>query len=139
MRFHTLLLAVIVSLTSLAWVQEAPPSSQTPASPSGSAGQGQTRSQHRHEMMEMHKEQVEEMKTDVEQLKSSLAQMKANILTIKEPNELARWRNNVDMWDKLVSHMDRMVKHMESMGPDMMHEHGMGGPPSPPPAEKKPE
>jgi len=64
--------------------------------------------------------------------------MKANILTIKEPNELARWRNNVDMWETLVGHMDRMLKHMESMGPGAMGP-GMGGPPSLPPSQKKPD
>jgi len=136
MRFHSFLLALLFTLTSLAWVQEGPSSSQPPASPSGSAGH----SQRHQEMMEMHKEQVEAMKVDVEKMESSLAQMKANVLTIKEPNELARWRNNVDMWETMVGHMDRMLKHMESMGPDMMGpammHHGMGGPPPSPPAEK---
>jgi len=136
MRFRSLLLAVLFTVTSLAWAQEVSASSQVAASPSGSADQAH--SQGRHEMMEMHKQQMEAMKADVETMKSSLAQMKANVLTIKEPNELARWRNNVDMWETLVSHMDRMLKQMESMGPDMMHGPGMGGPPSPSPAEGKP-
>jgi hypothetical protein len=58
----------------------------------------------------------------------AIAEMKANVLTIRDPNELARWRNNVDLWEAMVGHMERMQKHMESLGPDMMHEHGMGGP-----------
>ena len=128
MKFHSLLLVLMFSLTTLAWVQESPSSPQAPAPGSG-------RGQHHQEMMQMHKEEVAAMKADVEKLKSSLAEMKANILTIKEPNELARWRNNVDMWETLVGHMDRMLKHMETMGPGMMG-HEMGGPP---PTEKKPE
>jgi len=43
------------------------------------------------------------------------------------------------MWETLVGHMERMQKHMESMGPGMMHGHGMGGPPPSPATEKKPE
>ena len=35
--------------------------------------------------------------------------------------------------------MDRMQKNMESMGPGMIHGHGMGGPPPTPSTEKKPE
>lgn len=49
------------------------------------------------------------------------------------------WQTNVDMWEVLVGHMEQMMKHMKSMGPGMMHEHGMGGPPSSPPVEEKPE
>jgi hypothetical protein len=45
----------------------------------------------------------------------------------------------VDMWETVVTHMDRMQKNMESMGPGMMHGHGMGGPPPTSPTEKKPE
>jgi hypothetical protein len=133
MRFHGLILAVLLTLTSLAWVQEAPSSlANTPISerlrrPNSDAQPASPRND----------VQVEAMKADVEKMKSSLAQMKANVLTIKDVNELARWQDNVDMWEALVGHMDRMLKHMESMGPGMMGP-GMGGPPSPP-AEKKPE
>jgi hypothetical protein len=72
--------------------------------------------------------------------------MKANVARISDPSEKGRWQSNVDMWEILVGHMEQMSKHMESMGPGMggmgpgmMHDHSMGGPPSPPPAEKKPE
>jgi hypothetical protein len=57
----------------------------------------------------------------------------------QDPNELSRWRDNVDMWETVITHMDRMQKNMESMGPGMMHGHGMGGSPPTPPNEKKPE
>jgi hypothetical protein len=65
--------------------------------------------------------------------------MKANILTIRDTNELSRWRDNVDMWETVLTHMDRMQKNMESMGPGTIDGHGVGGPPSTPPTEKKPE
>ena len=65
--------------------------------------------------------------------------MKTNVETIKDPAEKARWQANVDMWETLVGHMEQMEKHMESMGPGMMHGPGMGGPPSSPQSEKKPE
>jgi hypothetical protein len=35
--------------------------------------------------------------------------------------------------------MESMRPGMGGMGPGMMHNHGMGDPPSSPPAEKKPE
>jgi hypothetical protein len=124
MKFKSLLLVLMFALTSAAWPQAAP--SQTPASASGS-----TPSAQHQQMMEMHKQQMEGMKADVEKMKSSLAQMKANLLTIKDTNEMARWRNNVDMWETMVGQMEQMQKHMDSMI-------GMGGSPSPPPAEKKP-
>ena len=110
MKFKSLLLVLMFTLTSATWPQAAP--SQAPASASSP-----TPSAQHQKMMEMHKQQMEAMKADVEKMKSSLAQMKANLLTIKDTNEMARWRNNVDMWEVMVGHMDRMLKHMESMGP----------------------
>jgi hypothetical protein len=89
--------------------------------------------------MEMRKQEMEGMRADIEKMKSSLVQMKAIVLTIRDPNELSLWRTNVDMWETVVTHMDRMQKNIESMGSGMMHGHGMGGPPSTPPTEKKPE
>jgi hypothetical protein len=128
MKFKSLLLVLMFTLTSATWPQAAP--SQTPPSASSP-----TPSAQHQKMMEMHKQQMEAMKADVEKMKSSLAQMKANLLTIKDTNEMARWRNNVDMWEVLVGHMDRML---ESMGPGMMHR-GVDGPAPSLPAEKKPE
>ena len=124
MKVKSSLLVLIFALTPLMWAQQpqAPP-------PGGSQG----RAEHRQHMMEMHKQEMEVMKGDIEKMKSSLAQMKANLLTIKDTNELARWRNNADLWEAMVGHMERMLKHMESMGPDMMHGPGMGGPPPSPP------
>ncbi|MGO9403382.1 MAG: hypothetical protein ACLPVW_07915 [Terriglobales bacterium] len=132
MKIKSFLLVLIFALTPVMWTQEKP--AQTPP-PGGS----QAQDEHRHKMMEMHEQEMETMKADVEKMKASLAQMKANLLTIRDTNEMARWRNNVDMWETVVTHMDRMQKNMESMGPGMMHGHGMGGPPPTPPAEKKPQ
>jgi len=137
MKFKHLLLALLFSLVSVAWGQEAP--SQAPAPPSGT-GRSQMRGEQRQKMMAMHKQQVEAMKADVEKMKASLATMKTNVATISDSSEKTRWQSNVDMWETMVGHMDQMVKHMESMGagmgPGMM---GPGGHPSSPPAEKKPE
>src|ERR1700693_6084470 len=77
MKFKSLLLVLMFTLTSATWPQAAP--SQAPASASGP-----TPSAQHQEMMEMHKQQMEAMKADVEKMKSSLAQMKANLLTIKD-------------------------------------------------------
>jgi hypothetical protein len=82
---------------------------------------------------------MEAMRADIEKMKSSLAEMKANVLTIRDPNELSLWRTNVDMWEAVLTHIDRMQKNIESMGPGMMHGHGMGGRPPTPSTEKKPE
>ena len=133
MRIKSFLLVLIFALAPVMRAQEKP--AQTPP-PGGSEAQAE----HRQKMMDMHKQEMGAMKADVEKMKSSLAQMKANVLAIKDTNEMARWRNNVDMWETLVGHMERMQKHMESMGPGMMHGHGMGGGTPPSPAtERKPE
>jgi len=145
-----LLLVLMFSLTSLAWAQSAPPQAP-PSSTSGaqatSGGPGsQMGAERRPKMMEMHKQHMQAMKADLEKVKASLDQMKANLTKISDPAEKERWQVNVDMWQVMVGHMEQMMKHMESMGPggagmgpDMMHHKGMGGPPSPPPAEKKPQ
>jgi hypothetical protein len=125
---------LVFALAPATWAQDKP--AQAPPGP-GSGNQ--MRAEHRQEMMEMHKQEMEAVRADIEKMKSSLAQMKANLLTIKDPNELSRWRDNVDMWETVVTHMDRMQKNMESMGPGMIHEHGMGGPPPTPSTEKSPE
>jgi hypothetical protein len=132
MKLKSSLLALIFALTPLLCGQEKP----AEAPPPGGSHMG---AEHRQHMMEMHKQEMEAMKADIEKMKSSLAEMKANVLTTRDPNELARWRNNVDLWEAMVGHMERMQKYMESMGPDMTHEHGMGGPPPSPPADKKPQ
>jgi hypothetical protein len=132
MQIKRFLLLLIFALAPMMWAQEKPAQAPPP-------GGSQARTEHRHEMMEMHKEEMQAMKADIEKMKASLAEMKANVLTIRDTNELARWRNNVDMWETLVGHMERMQKHRESMGPGMMPGHGMGGPPQSPPTEKKPD
>jgi hypothetical protein len=134
MKIKSFLLVLMFALTLVMWAQDKP--AQAPPGP-GSGNQ--MRAEHRQKMMEMHKQEMEAMRADIEKMKSSLTQMKANVLTIRDPNELSRWRNNVDMWETVVTHMDRMQKNMESMGPGMMHGHGMGGPPPTPPTEKKPD
>jgi septal ring factor EnvC (AmiA/AmiB activator) len=134
MKITSFLLVLIFVLTPAMRAQEKP--AQAPPGP-GSGNQ--MRAEHRQQLMEMHKQEMEALRADIEKMKSSLAQMKANLLTIKDTNELSRWRNNVDMWETVVTHLDRMQKNMESMGPGMMHGHGMGGPPPTPPTEKKPE
>jgi hypothetical protein len=134
MKTKSFLLVPIFALMPAMWAQDKP--AQAPPGP----GSGhQMRAEHRQQMMEMHKQEMEAMRADIEKMKSSLAEMKANVLTIRDPNELSRWRNNVDMWETVVTHMDRMQKEMETMGPGMMHGHGVGGPPPAPPTEKKPE
>ena len=137
MKLKSLLLALMFILTSLAWAQDAGSQAAPPTSGTGSSDQ--MRSEHRQQMTEMHRQQMEAMKADMEKMKPSLAQMKTNVAKISKPEEKGRWQTNVDMWEVLVGHMDQMLKHMESMGPGMMHEHGVGGPPSSPPVEKKPE
>jgi hypothetical protein len=134
MKIKNFLLVLIFALTPAMWAQDKP--AQAPPGP-GSGNQ--MRAEHRQKMMEMHKQEMEAVRADIEKMKASLAQMKANVLTIRDPNELSRWRDNVDMWETVVTHMDRMQKNMESMGPGMMHGHGIGGPPPTPPSEKKPE
>jgi len=129
-KIKSFLLVLIFALTPVMWAQEQPAQA-----PPGTGVGDQMRPEHRQQMMEMHKQEMEAMKADVEKMRSSLAQMKANVLAIKDTNEMARWRNNVDMWETLVGHMERMQKHMESMGPGMMHGHGMGGPPPTPPTK----
>ena len=137
MRRMSLLLLLMFILTSLVRAQDTSP--QAPPSTTGPASRAEVQSEHRQKMMEMHKQQMEAMKADVEKMKSSLAQMKANVAKISDPAEKGRWQSNMDMWQVLIGHMEQMLKHMESMGPGMMHDHGMGGPPSSPPAEKKPQ
>ena len=137
MKLKSLLLVLMFILTSLAWAQDT--ASQAPPPTSGTGSRDQRRSEDRQKMMEMHRQQMEAMKADMEKMKSSLAQMKTNVAKISDPGEKGRWQTNVDMWVVLVGHMEQMLKHMESMGPGMMHEHGMGGPPSSPAVEKKPE
>jgi len=132
MKIKSLLLVLIFGLAPAMWTQDKP--AQAPP-----ASGNQMRAEHRQTMMEMHKQEMEAMRADIEKMKSSLAQMKAVALTIRDPNELSLWRTNVDMWETVVTHMDRMQKNMESMGPGMMHGHGMNGPPPTPPTEKKPE
>ncbi len=132
MKLKSLLLVLIFALTPLMWAQEKP--AETP-SPGGS----QAQTEHRHKMMEMHKQEMEAMKADIEKMQSSLAQMKTNVAAIKDSAEKARWQTNVDMWETVVTHMDRMQKNMASMGPGMMHGHEMDGPRPTPPTEKKPE
>jgi hypothetical protein len=134
MKLKSLLIILTFALTPVMRAQEKP--AQAPPGP----GSGdQMRAEHRQQMTAMHRQEMESMRADVERMKSSLAQMKAVVLTIRDPNELSLWRTNVDMWETVVAHMDRMQKSMESMGPGMMHGPGMGGPPSAPPAEKKPQ
>jgi hypothetical protein len=72
--------------------------------------------------------------------------MKANLAKIIDPTEKGSWQSNVDMWEVLIEHTEQMSKKhgshgqgMGGMGHGMMRDHGMGGPASPPPAEKKPE
>jgi hypothetical protein len=139
MNRNSLLLAVMLTLTSLAWAQSAPP--QTPPPAGGSGLRDQMSVEHRHKMMEMDKQHTEAMKADLDKMKASLDQLKANVDKINEPAEKARWQTNVDMWGVMVGHMEQMLKHMESMEPGKgtMHHGGMGGPPSPPPTEPKPE
>jgi hypothetical protein len=132
MKTKSLLLVLIFATTPAMWTQDKP--AQSP-----SASGNQMRAERRQTMMEMHKQEMEAMRGDIEKMKSSLAQMKAVALTIRDPNELSLWRTNVDMWETVVTHMDRMQRNMESMGPGMMHGHGMSAPPPTPPTEKKPE
>jgi hypothetical protein len=156
MKLKSLLLLMMFILTSLAWVQTAstqtPPSSDSRAQTAPGSSQ-HMRAEHREnmqKMMEMRKQHMEAMKADLEKLKASLEHMKANLAKIKDGAEKERWQANVDMWQVMVGHMEEMRKHMESMGPGMddkmggmgpgqMRHHGMGAPPSTPPAEKKPQ
>jgi hypothetical protein len=143
MKRKSLLFVLMFSLTSLVRAQGVSP--QPPTSTAGPGSRDQMSSEHHQKMMEMHKQQMEAVNADMEKMKSSLAQMKANVAKISDPSEKGRWESNVDMWEVLVGHMEQMLKHMDvghgmgGMGPGMMHDHGEGGPPSPPPAEKKPE
>jgi hypothetical protein len=100
------------------------------------SAKGQARAESRHEMTEMHQQEMEAMKAEIKKMKASLAEMKANTYTIKDVNELARWRNNVEMWEALLGHMERMQKQMESMGPGVMGSHKMGAEAAPPDAKK---
>jgi hypothetical protein len=134
MKVKSFLLVLIFALTPAMWSQDKP--AQAPPGP-GSGNQ--MRAEHRQTMMEMHKQEMEAMRADIEKMGSSLAQMKAIVLTIRDPNELSLWRTNVDMWETVVTQMDRMQKNMESMGPGMIHGHGMGGTPPTPPTEKERE
>ena len=134
MKIKGSLLVLVFALTPVMWAQEKP--AQAPPGP----GSGdQMRTEHRQQMMAMHRQEMEAMRADIGRMKSSLAQMKTNVAAIKDPAEKARWQTNVDMWETVVTHMDRMQKHMESLGPGMMHGHEMGGPPPAPPTERKPE
>ena len=133
MKIKSFRLVLIFALSPAMWTQDKP----TQAPPGPGSG-GQMRAERRQTMTKMHKQEMEAMRADIEKMKSSLAQMKAVTLTIRDPNELSLWRTNADMWETVVSHMDRMQKNLESMGPGMMHSHGMGGPP-PPLIEKKPQ
>lgn len=119
MKVKSFLLTLVLALTSLSWAQD------VQMSPKGSS---QAQTEHRQQIIEMHKQEMEAMKADIEKMKSSLAQMKANILLIKDVNEMARWRNNVDMWEALLSHMERMQKDMESIAPGLIDPHHMGSP-----------
>ena len=140
MKRVSLLLVLMLILPCLMHAQDM--SQKAPPSTAGPASHDQMRGEHGQKMMEMHKQQMEAMKADVEKMKSSLAEIKANVAKISDPTEKGRRQNNVDMWEILVGHMEQMVKHMDSMGPGMgpgmMDDHGMDGPP-PPPAEKKPQ
>ena len=134
MKVKSLLLVLMFALTPAMWPQDKP--AQAPPGPGTGS---QMRAEHRQAMMEIQKQEMEAMRTDIEKMESSLAQMKAIVLTIRDPNELSLWRTNVDMWETVVTHMDRMQKNMESMGPGLMHGHGMGGTPLTPPTEKERE
>jgi len=134
MKIKNFLLVLIFALTPAMWAQDGPPQAA-----SGRGSRNQMRAEHLQKMMAMHKQEMEAARADIEKMKASLAQMKANVLMIRDPNELSRWRDNVDMWETVITHMDRMQQNMESMGPGMMHGHGMGGSPPTPPSEKKPE
>jgi hypothetical protein len=90
MKMKTFLIALMLTIPQLL-------GGQTPQTP---APRNPSRAEHRHQMMEMHKQEIEAMKADVEKMKASLAQMKANLATIKDVNELDRWRSNVDMWKR---------------------------------------
>jgi hypothetical protein len=133
MKIKNVLLVLIFALTPAMWAQDKPAQA-----PPGLGSGNQMRAEHL-QMMEMHKQEMEPVRADIEKMKASLAQMKANVLMIRDPNELSRWRDNMDMWETVVTHMDRMQKIMESMGPGMLHSHGMDGSPPTPPSEKKPE
>ena len=113
MKIKSFLLVLIFALMPAMWAQDKPAQA-----PPGLGSGNQMRAEHRQEMIEMHKQEMEAVRADIEKMKASLAQMKANVV---------------------VTRMDRMQKNMESMGPGMMHGHGMGGPPPTPPSEKKPE
>ncbi len=107
-------------------------------------GMGPMAEQHK-KMMEMHKQHLAAMQADVDKMKAALEQMKANVAKVSDAGEKARWQTNVDLWTVMVGHMEQMVKEMGSMGPGMgmgpgmMHHRGMGGPPTPPPTEAKPQ
>lgn len=134
MNRKNFLLAVMLTLTSLAWAQSAPPQAPPPPPAKGA--------EHHHQMADMHKQHMAGMKADVDKMKASLDELKANVATIGDPAEKARWQTNVDMWTVMVGHMEQMSKHMDEMGPGkgLMHHHGeMGGPATPPPAEPKPQ
>jgi len=104
MRLKSLLVALMLTLASLAWGQDASPQ----APPSSTSGTQAPPGEH-HQMMEMHKQHMEGMKADLEKMKASLEQMKANVAKISDPAEKARWQANVDMWQVMVGHMERMV------------------------------
>ena len=124
------LLAVLLTLVSLAVAQSATPQAPPP------------KSQHPHAMMDMHKQHMDGMKADLDKMKASLDQLKADITKITEPGEKARWQANVDLWTVMVGHMEQMSKHMDAMGHEgkmgsgMMHHGDMGGAP---PSEAKPQ
>jgi hypothetical protein len=121
MKVKSFLLVVIFALTPVMWAQSA-----LAQEPAPGPGRGQSRAEHRQDMMDLHKQEMEEMKADVEKMKSSLEQMKANLLTIRDGNEMDRWRNNVDMWETMVGHMDRMLKHTRTLanGPSKVEFNG---------------
>jgi hypothetical protein len=97
MNRKSLLLAVMLTLASLAWAQSAPPQTPPPKPPTGEPGhRDQMGNEHRRKMMEMDKQHMEAMKADVDKMKASLDQLKANVDKISEPAEKARWQTNVD-------------------------------------------
>jgi hypothetical protein len=140
MNRKSLLLAMILTLASLAWAQ----TQSAPQTPPAKGGHDQMGMEHHGKMTEMHKHHMGAMKADVDKMKASLDQLKTNVDKISEPAEKARWQANVDLWTAMVGHMEQMMKHMEAMGSDdmmgheMMHHGGKGATPTPPPTEPKP-
>jgi hypothetical protein len=142
MKCLNLILALMFFFASLVHAQDVP--SQPMAGP---GAHDQMQGERHQKMMEMHKQQMEAMQADVEKMKSSVAQMKADVAKMKNSDEKTRWQNNVDMWEIVIGHIDQMLKQMNSMGHHgmhgmgngMMHDHNMGGPPTTPDIDKKPE